>query len=137
VSVSTASRALGALERDLGVQLVARTTRRMKLTEAGTRLYDHARRIALELEQARAEIAAPRGHGRRRRTRPSARLLRAVSASAVDRCRSVIPGSTRSRGPQWRHSAGATVRFTNASRVSSRRSTRLRVSRRSLPPHEA
>jgi DNA-binding transcriptional LysR family regulator len=61
VSVSTASRALGALERDLGVHLVARTTRRMKLTEAGTRLYDRARRIALELEQARSELAGPRG----------------------------------------------------------------------------
>jgi DNA-binding transcriptional LysR family regulator len=61
VSISTASRALGALEQDLGVQLVARTTRKMKLTDAGTRLYDRARRIALELEQARAELRAPQG----------------------------------------------------------------------------
>ena len=46
-------------------------------------------------------------------------------------------GSTRSRCPQPRQRESATSRSTDPSRVSSRRSTRLPVSRRSLPPHAA
>ena len=46
-------------------------------------------------------------------------------------------GSTRSRCPQWRHRASATSSIRDSPRSSSRRSTRLPVSRRSLPPHAA
>jgi hypothetical protein len=46
-------------------------------------------------------------------------------------------GSTRSRCRQPRQRASATSSITDACRTSSRRSTRLPVSRRSLPPHTA
>ncbi|BBA97130.1 putative LysR family transcriptional regulator [Actinacidiphila reveromycinica] len=53
------SRAIGALERQLGVQLFVRTTRRVALTRAGRVLLDHAR-VALEavaLAESRARHA--------------------------------------------------------------------------------
>lgn len=54
-----------------------------------------------------------------------------------DLARSASNGSTRSRCRQLRQRTSATESVRNLSRVSSRRSTRLRVSRRLLPPHEA
>jgi DNA-binding transcriptional LysR family regulator len=47
---SAASQHVAALERELGVQLLFRTTRSLTLTEAGTALHDEARAL---LEQAR------------------------------------------------------------------------------------
>jgi LysR family transcriptional regulator, transcription activator of glutamate synthase operon len=44
------------LERELGVGLVDRTTRRVHLTEAGELLVAHARRMLAELDDARAEL---------------------------------------------------------------------------------
>ncbi len=63
--VSTVSRAVQALEDDLGAALFSRSTRQLQLTEAGTRFRDGARLVLEELEQARAAVtsldAAPRG----------------------------------------------------------------------------
>ncbi|WP_432087571.1 MULTISPECIES: LysR family transcriptional regulator [unclassified Streptomyces] len=53
------SRTLEQLESRLGVRLVERTTRRLELTEAGTRLWEHAHRILRQLDDALAEAAAP------------------------------------------------------------------------------
>ncbi|MGA9219847.1 MAG: LysR family transcriptional regulator [Pseudomonas graminis] len=50
VPLPTASRRIRALERALNVQLVERSARGVKLTEAGTRLFEHATR-GLELIQ--------------------------------------------------------------------------------------
>ncbi len=56
---------IAQLERDLGAQLLVRTTRSMRLTEAGAALYEHCRRIAEEVDAARETVAtlqsAPRG----------------------------------------------------------------------------
>ena len=56
VSKSIVSRRLFRLEAELGVQLLARTTRGAALTEAGVAFRDHAARVAAEIDAARETI---------------------------------------------------------------------------------
>jgi DNA-binding transcriptional LysR family regulator len=60
VSKSIVSRRLGRLEAELGVQLLARTTRGAALTEAGATFRDHAARACAEIDAAR-ETMFPEG----------------------------------------------------------------------------
>jgi DNA-binding transcriptional LysR family regulator len=65
LSKSIVSRRLARLETDLGVQLLARTTRGAALTEAGKTFRDYADRICREVDTAR-ETIAPKGELRGR-----------------------------------------------------------------------
>ncbi|KAB0677531.1 LysR family transcriptional regulator [Aureimonas leprariae] len=56
LSKSIVSRRLFRLEAELGVQLLARTTRGAALTEAGVTFRDHAARVGAELDSARDAI---------------------------------------------------------------------------------
>jgi len=62
---SFVSRELAAFEREVGARLFQRTTRRLRLTDAGTILLAYARRAVEELDNAEAALAslgeAPRG----------------------------------------------------------------------------
>src|SRR5579863_5665637 len=62
---SKLSRRIGALERELGVRLLNRTTRKLSLTEAGKTLHRHCVALIAEAEAARDAInqtlASPRG----------------------------------------------------------------------------
>ncbi|WP_263146610.1 LysR family transcriptional regulator [Pseudomonas sp. RIT-PI-AD] len=62
---TTVSRKVRELEQRLGIRLLHRSTRRIGLTEAGSLYYEHGRRAAAELAEARAEIEqmldGPRG----------------------------------------------------------------------------
>jgi DNA-binding transcriptional LysR family regulator len=71
VSKSIVSRRLGRLEAELGVSLLARTTRGAALTEAGLTFRDHAARACAEIDSARESIL-PAGelHGRLRVAAP-------------------------------------------------------------------
>src|SRR5712664_3408950 len=71
VSKSIVSRRLFRLESELGVQLLARTTRGAALTEAGVTFRDHAAKVCAELDIAR-ETILPAGdlHGRLRIAAP-------------------------------------------------------------------
>src|SRR6266851_215657 len=60
VSKSIVSRRLFRLEEQLGVQLLARTTRGAALTEAGVTFRDHAARVCSEIDVAR-EALLPAG----------------------------------------------------------------------------
>lgn len=71
VSKSIVSRRLFRIEAELGVQLLARTTRGAALTEAGITFRDHAARASAEIDTAR-ETILPAGklHGRLRVAMP-------------------------------------------------------------------
>lgn len=71
VSKSIVSRRLFRLEEQLGVQLLARTTRGAALTEAGVTFRDHAARVCAEIDLARDSIL-PAGdlHGQLRIAAP-------------------------------------------------------------------
>jgi DNA-binding transcriptional LysR family regulator len=56
VSKSIVSRRLARLEGELGIQLLARTTRGAALTEAGVTFRDHAARACAEIDVARETI---------------------------------------------------------------------------------
>jgi DNA-binding transcriptional LysR family regulator len=62
---SSVARSVAALEDDLGVRLLNRTTRKLSLTEAGRLFLERARRILVEVEEARLSVtqleADPRG----------------------------------------------------------------------------
>ena len=62
---SAVTRLVAALEARLGARLLQRTTRSVRLTDAGSRFLERARRILAEIEEAEAsaqdERAPPRG----------------------------------------------------------------------------
>lgn len=57
VQPSSISRQLAALENDLGVRLLDRTTRNVGLTEAGQTFYQYAKRIVSEFDEAREAVS--------------------------------------------------------------------------------
>lgn len=74
ISPSGVTRLVAALEAELGVPLLARTTRRVALTEAGARYLPRARRILGDLAEADAEARAEQA-------RPAGRLVVAAPTS--------------------------------------------------------
>jgi len=65
MSASAVTRLVAGLEDRLGVRLLQRTTRSVRLTEAGERYLQRARRILVEVDEAediaQSERATPRG----------------------------------------------------------------------------
>jgi DNA-binding transcriptional LysR family regulator len=56
VTQSAISKAINALEADLGVRLVSRSTRNVSLTEAGRRYYEQCRQVLADLDEADASL---------------------------------------------------------------------------------
>ncbi len=56
VQPSSISRQLAALEQELGVRLLNRTTRNIGLTEAGLKYHDYSQRIVAEFDQAKRAV---------------------------------------------------------------------------------
>ncbi len=60
LSPAVVSRRLAALEARLGVRLLNRTTRSLRLTDEGATYYDHCARLLSEIEEADAAVSAGR-----------------------------------------------------------------------------
>ena len=67
-SATSVVRSLSALERELGVRLLNRTTRRMALTDEGRDYFERCRRLLGEVEEAEAALLA-------RQVTPAGRLV--------------------------------------------------------------
>lgn len=63
-SRASVSKQIAALERRLGVQLLNRTTRRMRLTEVGREYYAHCARVAEQVDAAEREVSSLQGEPR-------------------------------------------------------------------------
>lgn len=77
VPKAAVSRAIADLERDFGMRMLERTTRRISLTPAGRLVYPHARRLLDEAEAARVVVA--------RLAQPATGPLRVVADPAYGR----------------------------------------------------
>jgi DNA-binding transcriptional LysR family regulator len=65
LSVAAVSRQLAALEANLGVTLITRSTRRLTITESGERWRDHCARVLSAVDAAHADVkAGPEVRGR-------------------------------------------------------------------------
>jgi DNA-binding transcriptional LysR family regulator len=65
LSLPAVSRQLQALEQELGTSLITRSTRRLHVTDAGQRWYEHCRRVLREVDEAVAAMRQDGGaHGR-------------------------------------------------------------------------
>ncbi|MDN2659884.1 LysR family transcriptional regulator [Neptunomonas sp. CHC150] len=73
IQKSTISRRIAQLEDDLGVRLLQRTTRKLKLTDDGEELFSRCQPLINELETARDQLSATQEdpRGRLRITMPS------------------------------------------------------------------
>lgn len=59
---TTVSKRLAMLEQSLGVALITRTTRKLRITEAGKAYFERCRDAMRRLEQARVEASSSREH---------------------------------------------------------------------------
>ena len=84
VSLQSISRALSALEREFGVELIRRTTRRLQPTSAGLAFHARVKAALTEIELARAEIG--------RESARVAGLLR-IGASVLFAPKHVVPAA--------------------------------------------
>ena len=62
MSPPAVTRAIASLEERLGVQLLTRTTRHVRTTDAGKRYLEQVRRILTEADEADESVAASMPH---------------------------------------------------------------------------
>ena len=98
ISPPAVTRAISELEKHLGVRLLTRTTRVVRVTEAGARYGDDCRRILAELAEADQSAS-----GRTARRTAGSRLPRRCCSGAVRdaRCHRILAALSRGQRLCW------------------------------------
>ena len=94
IAASVATRLISGLEQDLGVVLLQRTTRSIKLTDAGARFLERSRRILADVEEAELAAQVERGSPRGRLNVSAPLLFGRIHSAPIisdflERCRDV------------------------------------------------
>jgi len=76
---TTVSRRIAALEREVGVRLVQRTTRSLNMTDAGRLYYEQSSQALRTIEDANLRLAEARAE-------PSGTIRISAPATGIDRC---------------------------------------------------
>ncbi len=86
ISISVVSRQIAALEAELGIQLLKRSTRRIELTEAGSLYLSRVRSLLTELEDTNRSLRQPNipAAGRFRIAAPTALGLSLIAPAIAD-----------------------------------------------------
>ena len=86
ISTSVVSRQIAALEAELGIRLLKRSTRRVALTEAGSRYLARVRNFLTELEETNRSLKQPNtpAAGRFRIAAPTALGLSLITPAVAD-----------------------------------------------------
>jgi LysR family nitrogen assimilation transcriptional regulator len=85
------SRQMHSLESDMGVQLLQRTTRGVRLTQAGVTLYESAQRMLAEAQRVKTQLAGRQNPGEGRVVLgASPTLARVLVPGVFDRCQRTL-----------------------------------------------
>ncbi len=86
ISTSVVSRQVAALETELGIRLLKRSTRRVELTEAGSQYLTRVRSLLTELEETNRNLKQPNtpAAGRFRIVAPTAFGLSLIASAVAD-----------------------------------------------------
>lgn len=86
LSKSFVSKQVSRLESHLGARLLYRTTRKLSLSDEGSRFYQHCKLITAEAENARAEVmdSQSRPRGRIRMTVPQSLIISGLGRLLLD-----------------------------------------------------
>jgi len=100
---ATATKLVQELERQLGVRLLQRTTRRVSLSHEGAAYYERASRLISELDEMNESAAGAR-------TQPRGRLRVDIGSSLANRLLIPALGAFQARHPQLRIDLGVSDR---------------------------
>ena len=101
-SLQSVSRSLAAIEQDVGVELIRRTTRRSNPTEAGLAYYQRLKTALEDIEEAKLQVSASQARAIRVAADQRSNRICSAASGSGDGCVPQAPSKNRSRSQYLR-----------------------------------